>query len=313
MLPFISGYDKYIMHTGITLCFNIALATSMWLVLSLGFVNFAQAGFMGVGAYASALLFTKLGWPLWVTMWFAAGIAAVVGFIISIPLMRTRAVYFFMASWAVGEVIKRVFAYYREFFGGWDGIFDIEPPAINLSWLQIDFHNRVAYYYLALICCVAIVYMVYRINKSRTGMIYWSIHESELLAQHLGINVLKHKVIAFTLACFFSALAGALYAHYHTYINPKSFDIWKSEFALVHCIVGGMSTVAGPIMGAGILTIIDELLRPTGYFRVIFFGIVVIFTVLFLPGGMETIPEKLKLLTGRNNQNGKETRADDSA
>ena len=91
-------------------------------------------------------------------------------------------------------------------------------------------------------------------------MIYWSIHESELLAQHVGINVLKHKVIAFTTACSFAGLTGALYAHYHTYINPKTFDIWQSEFSLVHIIVGGLSTVVGPVLGASILTIVDELL-----------------------------------------------------
>jgi len=307
VLPFITGYDKYILHTAISICFNISLATSMWLVLSLGFVNFAHAGFMGIGAYTSALLFKHIGLSLWTTMWIAAGVATVIGAIISVPLMRTRAVYFFMASWAVGEVIKRIFAYYRDFFGGWDGIFDISPPELNLFGLQIDFSNRVAYYYLVLVFSMAIVFLVYRLNKSRTGMIYWGIHESEILAQHIGVNVLKHKVIAFTIACFFSALTGALYAHYHTYINPKTFDIWLSEFSLVHCIVGGMTTVAGPVMGAGILTIIDEVLRPAGYFRVIFFGVIVILTVLFMPGGMEAVPEKLRsIFVSKNQQRKKE-------
>ena len=110
LLPVLCNYDKYILHTGISIAFNVALATSMWLIWSLGFVSFAHAGFMGIGAYTSAMLFTRLGWPLWVNMWLAAGLAAFVAFVISIPLMRTRAVYFFMASWAIGEVIKRIFA-----------------------------------------------------------------------------------------------------------------------------------------------------------------------------------------------------------
>lgn len=302
LLPVFCNYDKYILHTGITIAFNVALASSMWLIWTLGFVSFAHAGFMGVGAYTSALLFTMLGWPLWVTMWLAAGLAALLAFLISIPLMRTRAVYFFMASWAVGEVIKRIFAYYREFFGGWDGIFNIEPPVLSLPGLQIDFASRTAYYYLALIMCALIVFIIYRIVRSRTGMIYWSIHENETLAAHVGINVLKHKVVAFTVACFFAALTGALYAHYHTYINPKTFDIWKSEFALVHIIVGGLNTLVGPIYGAVLLTIVDELLRPTEYFRVIFFGIVVILTVLFLPGGLATVPGRVRALLDRLNK-----------
>ena len=310
LLPVLCNYDKYILHTGISIAFNVALATSMWLIWSLGFVSFAHAGFMGIGAYTSAMLFTRLGWPLWVNMWLAAGLAAFVAFVISIPLMRTRAVYFFMASWAIGEVIKRIFAYYREFFGGWDGIFDILPPKLSILGLELDFASRTAYYYLAMIFCALIVYAIYRINRSRTGTIYWSIHESEILAQHVGINILKHKVITFTVACFFAGLTGALYAHYHTYINPKTFDIGQSEFSLVHRIVGGLNTVAGPVLGAVILTIVDELLRPTGYYRVIFFGIVVILTVLFMPGGLETIPARISAKINKLRNNTKEVAGD---
>lgn len=299
LLPVICGYDKYILHVAITITFNIALATSMWLIWTLGFISFAHAGFMGIGAYTSALLFTGLGWSLWANMWIGAAVAALFAFAISIPLMRTRAVYFFMASWAVGEVIKRIFAYYRGVFGGWDGIFNIRPPKLDILGLDVNFSSRVAYYYLALLCCTLIVFAIHRIVRSRTGMIYWSIHESETLAQHVGINVLKHKVIAFTTACFFAGLTGTLYAHYHTYINPKTFDIWQSEFSLVHIIVGGLSTITGPVLGATVLTIVDELLRPTGWYRVIFFGVVIILTVLFLPGGLETIPARIRTLVAK--------------
>ena len=281
-LPFLSNHDNYILHVGISIAFNIALATSMWLILSLGFVSFAHAAFMGIGAYTSALLYLKLGLSLWVTFWIAGLVGGVIAFGISIPLMRTRAVYFFMASWAVGEVIKRLFAYFKNFFGGWTGLFDIAPPKLDLLGINIDFSSRTAYYYLAVFFALTVVLIIYRINKSRIGWIFWGIHYGEVLAEHLGINTLKFKVIAFTLGCVFASLTGALYAHYHTYINPKTFDIWQSEFALVFIIVGGLTTVAGPILGATVLTIIDELLRPTGYYRVIFFGVVLILTVLFM-------------------------------
>jgi branched-chain amino acid transport system permease protein len=236
---------------------------------------------------------------MWFGMWIGAAMAGAIALMISLPLMRTRAVYFFMASWSVGEVIKRFFAYFTDFFGGWNGVFDIHPPSFSLGGLTINFADRIAFYYLALIVVSLIVLMIYRINKSRTGLIYWSIHENELLAQHVGINVFKHKVIAFTTACILAALAGALYAHYQTFISPKSFDIWKSEFALVHIIVGGLSTVGGPVVGAISLTVIDESLRATGHFRVILFGVILIATVLLLPGGLETIPGRLRRLLDR--------------
>ncbi len=306
LLPVIAQQDEYILHVGIIIAFNIALATSLWLLWSLGFVSFAHAGFMGIGAYTSALLFLRLGWPFWATMWIGAAVAAVIATVVSIPLMRTRAVYFFMASWALGEVIKMIFARYRGFFGGWDGLFDVLPPKLSILGLYIDFSSRVAYYYLALVFTVAIVFIIYRLNRSRIGMIFWSIHESEILAEHIGVPLLRYKVLAFTLTCFFAGLTGALYAHYHHYISPRTFDIWVSEFTLVHIIVGGLSTVAGPVLGATVLTLLDELLRPLGFYRVVIFGIILILTVLFLPGGLESIPQRIRSLVRRFLKTGRE-------
>jgi branched-chain amino acid transport system permease protein len=289
--PFLINQERYILHVAIVVFFNICLATSMWLIWSLGFVSFAHAGFMGIGAYTSALFFLRLGLPLWFGVVAGALVGALIAMVVSLPLMRTRAVYFFMASWAVGEVIKRIFAYYRGFFGGWEGLFRIMPPKLG----PLDFANRTAYYYLAMVLMVLIVLVVYRLNKTRTGWIFWSIHEAEVLSSHVGIHALKYKVAAFTIASALAAMTGALYAHYHTYINPKSFDIWTSEFALVHIIVGGLSTAAGPVLGAIFLTIIDELLRPTEFYRIVIFGVILILTVLFLPGGLESIPKRLRL------------------
>lgn len=292
--PVAVEFDSYLLHVGITITLNVALATSMWLVWSLGLISFAHAGFMAIGAYTSALLFTKLGWPMWIGMVMGAALAGAAAVAISLPLMRTRAVYFFMASWSVGEVIKRTIAYFDGLTGGWNGVFDIFPPAIDVGPLRLDFADRISFYYLAILFAFLIVAGIYRINSSRTGMIHWSISENELLAQHVGINVFKHKVIAFTIACVCAAVTGALYAHYQTFISPKSFDIWKSEFALVHIIVGGLTTVGGPVVGAISLTVIDETLRAAGHFRVILFGVILIATVLILPGGLETIPGRIR-------------------
>ncbi len=294
LFPFLCSFDKYMLHIAITISLNVALATSMWLIWTLGLISFAHAGFMGIGAYTSALLLTKLGIPMWGGLIAGGLMSAAFALLIGIPLMRTRAVYFFMASWAVGEVIKRNFAYFRDFFGGWNGVFDIKPPTLSMGPVQIDFADRLAFYYLALLIVGMIVTSIYRINKSRTGMILWAIHEQETLAQHIGINVPRQKVITFVIACFFAGVTGALYAHYQTYINPKSFDIWKSEFALVHMIVGGLTTVGGPVVGAISLTILDETLRAAGHFRVISFGVLLIAVVLLLPGGLESIPQRIR-------------------
>jgi len=262
--PLVVGFDRYLLHVGITICFNVALVASLWLIWTLGVISFAHAGFMGIGAYCSALLLTKTGLSLWYGIWLSVLICGLFAVLIGVPLMRTRAVYFFMASWAVGEVI--------------------------------DFASRTAYYYLALLAVTLCLWIIYRLNHSRTGLIYWAIHENELLAAHVGINVARHKVICFAIACALVGMIGALYAHYETYISPKNFDIWKSEFALVHLIVGGLSTLGGPVAGAIVLTIADELLRATGYLRTLIFGVVLIASVLLLPGGLESLPGRLRKL-----------------
>ncbi len=109
LFPVIVRQSEYILHISILAAINIMMATSLWLLCSMGYVSFAHAGFMGIGAYTSALLYLKLGWPFWATMPIAATTAAIIASVLSFPVMRTRLVYFFMASWALGEVIKMSF------------------------------------------------------------------------------------------------------------------------------------------------------------------------------------------------------------
>jgi len=303
LAPLLVGFDRYLLHVGITICFNVALVASLWLIWTLGVISFAHAGFMGIGAYTSALLLTKLGFSLWYGIWLSALLCGLIAVCIGMPLMRTRAVYFFMASWAVGEVIKRTFAYFQDFFGGWNGVFNIKAPILDLGFLHIDFSNRAAYYYLVLCAVSLCLWVIYRLSRSRTGLMYWAIHENELLASHVGINVARHKVICFAIACALVGVIGALYAHYETYISPKNFDIWKSEFALVHLIVGGLSTLGGPVAGAIVLTLADELLRATGYLRTLIFGVLLIASVLLLPGGLESLPGRLRKCLRRGKAN----------
>lgn len=292
--PVVFKFDNYFLHICITIAFNIMLAVSMWLIWTLGLVSFAHAGFMGIGAYTAALLYLNLGWPLWFTLIAAGIVSGIFALALAVPLMRTTAVYFFMASWAVGEVIKRIFAHFRDTFGGWDGLFNIRPPALHLGEYTLNFSSRLNYYYLALIGCLLVVFFVNRIHSCRIGKTYWSIYDNETLAQHVGINTKGNKIAAFSIACAIAGMTGALYAHYHTYINPKSFDIWQSEFVLIYMIVGGLNTIVGPIAGAIVLTVLDELLRPTEYYRVIIFGVIVILSVLLFPGGLEALLARIR-------------------
>lgn len=280
--PLIVRGDGYFLHVAITIFFNIIFAITMWMIYQVGAVSFAHAGFLGLGAYVAGILATKVGLPFWLTALISGGGCGLAGLMIGLPLMRTKAVYFFMASWAVGEIMKRLFAMARSLTGGWNGMRGITAPSIG----SISFTDRTAYFYLVLGLCLLVLLLVFRINRSRAGLILWSIQEAETLSSHLGVNVTRQKVGIFTLSCAIVGISGAFFAHYQGYLNPKMFDVWQSEFGLVFMIVGGLRNFAGPILGACGLTLINELLRPLGYYRVIMFGVILVLTILYVPNGL---------------------------
>jgi len=144
----------------------------------------------------------------------------------------------------------------------------------------------VNYYYLVLFLLVLIAYVSYRIVNSRIGKAMIAVRENEEVAQSIGVNAMKFKVIAFTLGGCFAGIAGSFYAHYILFISPVSFTIAESINVLVMVIFGGMSTFVGPIVGAIILTILPEFLRMAGALRMTIYGLALMFLIIFLPQGI---------------------------
>lgn len=275
----------------------IVVAQSYRLITLTGDWSFGHVVTMGVGAYASALLVKKLGFSVWLAMPSAALVAALVAYILSFPLFRLKGNYFLIGSFAAGEAIRLTWIKYRDPFGGPTGIIRIPAPELTVPGLgTIDFSDWTLYYYLALAFTVVCLWLLWRIERSRIGLTLNAIHWRDLLAASVGVNVRRYKTIAFVIASFFAAFAGAMFSHYLGSANPNQFGLAVMLYVVVWVIVGGTRTFAGPVIGTVLLTILTEILRiaEVDEYRPAIFGIILILTIRFLPQGLESLPGRVR-------------------
>jgi len=169
VLPFF--LREFHVHLAIRLFINLILTVSFYMIATTGEISLAHIVMMGVGAYGSTLLATDLGWPVWVSIPMAGLIAASVGRLIHIPLVRMTGFGFFIGSYAAGEAIRLMWMRMRNPFGGVRGLINIPTPQIPAvaGLPAIDFHNAVPFYFLAMVSMLGCLYAMYRIDKSRIG------------------------------------------------------------------------------------------------------------------------------------------------
>ena len=219
-----------------------------------------------------------------------AAMAAAVAFILSFPLFRMKGFYFLIGSFAAGEIIRLIWKRFTDPFGGPKGLKRIPGfPDIEFAGLSIDFFEPVNYYYFCVIIVGLALFILYRIERSRIGLTFHAIHWQDKLAESVGVDTFRYRMLAFVIASFFAGLAGTLFAHYVGTVNPKLFDVEQMVYVLIWAIVGGTATFYGPIMGVVALTIINEIvLRGLGVdeMRPMFYGAILIASVLFLPKGL---------------------------
>jgi branched-chain amino acid transport system permease protein len=268
--------------------------TSVWgvrLIMSTGQLTLGHAAYMAVGAYASTLLTMKAGLSFWLAFPLAGMISSLIALLIGYPILRIKGVYFSIITFAFAEIIRLIIVHWPGVLGGYGGIPNIPPPQPIFS---IRFTSRVPFYYLILAISLATYLFMVRIEKSRLGRIFSSIHESDTLAESIGINVMKYKMIAFCLGCFFAGLSGSFYAHYFNFTSPEFFTIWQSIYCLIFVIVGGVGSVFGPFLGSLFMTLVPEFLRVAKEYEPVVYAIILILIMFLLPGGLVTLPDRLR-------------------
>lgn len=275
IMPFF--VTNYIVTFAIQIFMWIALAQSWNLISGLtGYVSFGHVAFFGTGAYTAAILISKAGWH-----WFPASLmgsvtAPLLAFIIGYPCLRLKGPYFAIAMLGLNEVLRALVSYFEDFTGGGNGI--SLPPIAELQPV----------YYAMGGVALGVVLVTWRILTSRFGLRLISIREDELAAESMGINTARLKLYAFLLSAAFPGIAGGFFAWYSSHIEPLgTFPLLTTITMIIMCLFGGKGTVFGPVLGASILSIFQELVWARFLFiHQAIFGALIVAVVLLMPKGI---------------------------
>jgi branched-chain amino acid transport system permease protein len=238
--------------------------------------NFGHAMFVGGGAYTAAFLNTKYGVSPWWSLPAGGGVAVVIGLVIGLPTLRLRGPYFALATLAGATILQRLTIILWEQTGGEEGISDLMPLV----------GSPVAFYYLALGFMLVVATILVLLARSPWGLLLRSIRGDEAAAQAAGVNTTLHKIGALLVSAFFAGMGGAFYAHYQLQVGPTLFSITVSITVVIMSYVGGIGSVYGAVGGAFVLTVMAEALRKVGEFRLLFYTLVLIAILFFLPRGL---------------------------
>jgi len=253
-----------------TIIVNAMLGLSIYITLACGQLSLGNAAFMGIGAYTAALVTMKLGLPFGVSLLAGGLLPAGVALVIGIPVLRLSGVYLAMATLGFGEVVRVAFLNLT-ITGG--------PMGLNGIPLKTGMWHLV----LALGLTIAVFI---KLKDSRFGRAMEAINEDEVAARVMGIHTTTIKVWAFTAGAFIAGIAGGLNAHYTFFVSPREYGFEPAVDILAFAILGGTRTLWGPIVGSIVLTVLPELFRFLGPYRLAVNGFIILMAVLYLPNGI---------------------------
>jgi branched-chain amino acid transport system permease protein len=280
--PLLLGeYQTYLLT--LTLIWAI-LALSMGLVLGyVGQINLGQAAFVAIAAYVSSLLRLKLGFDFWtaapVALAAVVGIAALTGLL----TLRLRGPFFVLVMLAFAEIVRLVIANWQDMTNGPLGLRGIRPPE---PLLGLTFDTKPSFYWLVLVTLALCILALARLVRSRTGRMLVAVREDEILAEFVGIPVMRQKVTGLCIGAFVAGLGGILLGPFLTVLAPNQFSLFASVDMIVMVVVGGVGTLAGPVLGALFLVYVPELLAFAEGLRPAMMGALLIVMTIFAPRGL---------------------------
>jgi branched-chain amino acid transport system permease protein len=246
-----------------------------------GQVNFGQAAFYGIGAYATAIA-GKAGWPWVATPVLAAGLAGIASLGLGLPTLRLRTFYLAMATIGFGEIVRLALLHWEPVTGGSSGLRAV--PGISLGPFAPS-GNFQHYYVLLGVLALAVV-IAWRIRHSRLGRDMIATRDSEIAAELGGVDTVRTKILAFVLAAVYAGVAGCLYASYVRYISPDSFTNQQAVLFFTMLVIGGSGSLMGAVIGALILTFLPEFFRSAGQYYLVCYGIGVVAMIILAPRGV---------------------------
>ncbi|BCJ85456.1 branched-chain amino acid ABC transporter permease [Effusibacillus dendaii] len=247
-----------------------------------GQLSLAQAGFFGIGAYTYGVLTLKLGVNTIVALLAAIVLTGCIGFLVGLISLRTKGHYFTIFTLCVGVILSLILEKWESVTEGVRGLIGI--PGLSVG--SFTFDSYVSQYYLILFCLVLSVFVSKRILHSLFGRTLQSVRNSEDLAEALGVNVMRTKILSFALSTMYAGLAGGLYSIMIRFIGPDISVIDHTFDMLLYLIVGGIGTFWGPLVGTLLVTILTQWMQFLAEYRMVIFGPLLVILVMFLPHGI---------------------------
>lgn len=238
--------------------------------------NFGYQLFIGVGAYTTGFLDVNLGLSPWLGLVAAVVMATLVGVAIGFPTLRLRGPYFALATLAAAEITQHMLIILWGITGGEDGLYGLTPL----------FFEPLQLYYFVLAAAIVSAAILIALTRSRWGMLLRAIRGDEASCQAAGINVTFYKIAGLSVSAASAGMGGALYASYQMHVGPNTMSVMLLISIVSMVYVGGLSTVYGAIGGAILLSLLGELLRGAGEFRLLIYALVLIFVIFFLRRGL---------------------------
>jgi branched-chain amino acid transport system permease protein len=269
VLDFYAKHSRLFDQIGV----NAILALSLSVSLQAGQLALAQAAFMGIAAYVSTILTLNAHWPLPATILTAMLVSTVVAALLAYPIRRLRGVFLAIATIGFGEIV-RVIANNLKITGGAEG----------LSGIPNDVTTPMIYGALAIVAVALLA-----LSRTKFALAVALVREDEHAARGVGVDVGSIRTLSLALGGAIAGLAGALYAHASFFITPTDFGFAEMEKILVWCVVGGVTSPLGAVLGATTLSILPEAIRFLADYREIFNGIVLLGVILFAPGGLASL------------------------
>ena len=244
-------------------------------------LSFGHAGFVAIGAYTGALVTIHApALPVPFTLLLAGLVTALVGLALGIPCLRLEGLYLAMATLAFGFVVLEAILNLDWLTRGADGL-RVPPPS-----LVTPLTSETARYFLVAAVTAVMVAAAVSLVRTRTGRAFLAIRESEIAAQASGVDVARYKTVAFVVSAFYTGVAGGLFAFVVGFLSPDGFDVFVSVDYLVMVIVGGLASVPGSLVGAAVVTLLNDWLARFQNYRPLIFGGVLVAVMLFMPGGI---------------------------
>jgi branched-chain amino acid transport system permease protein len=289
VLPLLPGINLYILTVLILMLIFIIYASAWNLLTYSGQGSLGHAAFFGLGGYASSLIAIQSGLPPFVTIFVGAAFSALIGLLIGLTCVRLREWFLAMVTFGFAIIIQTVIvSMLAPVTGGWDGY--AVPKLIAGSVSQ---HLLWEYYSILIVTVLSLV-AIHLILQSRIGLALAAIRENELEARAAGIDPVRFKLLAFTISAYIAGIAGALEIHHFGYITPEIFGVSLSFWPVIYSITGGLGTLAGPVVGTIVVSVLWDGLNAAGltYERYIIIGALLILVIIYLPRGLVSLTEK---------------------